>query len=311
MIQSVAAFIIDFDTAQDAEKLSLQLAAAESGSYSLIIFHVDNGNSTRVKLSAAQMQAGVRLIRNSENRGYAGGFASALQQCFALGETFDAYWLLNSDLEIESSAPHRLIQILDEQPTVGAVGPRVMKGRTAQIWGDRGVVSPLLGMTAMIPWSKTNILPKWSYIPGCSILLRRKAYDAVGGIPTRYRLYYEETELCVQMQKNGWNLWVEPSAVVYHSPNSLKNRIPARHYAFYFARNNLYFWKHNFNIPLVVQLPRMTFVIFKELVLPLRRASSPAIFFDRIKYIVMGWLDSFSFIKNRFTYFEKKYFKPK
>ena len=123
--------------------------------------------------------------------------------------------------------------------------------------------------------------------------------------------YFEETELCIQLQKKSWQLWIEPSAVVYHSPTSFPDRIPARHYAYYFARNNLYFWKHNFNIPWMIQLPRTLFVIVKELILPLRRSGSFRVFFDRLRYIAMGWWDSFSFIKNQFTYFEKKHFKSK
>ena len=98
MIRSIAAFIIDFNTCKDAEKLSRQIATTDHGHFSVKVFHVDNGSQVAVMLSPTQVQAGVVLIRNDENRGYAGGFTTALKKRRDLGEGYDAYWLLNSDL---------------------------------------------------------------------------------------------------------------------------------------------------------------------------------------------------------------------
>ncbi|HEX4924248.1 MAG TPA: glycosyltransferase family 2 protein [Bdellovibrionales bacterium] len=289
--------------------MSVQLARGERGPYEVSIYHVDNGSNVAAELTSEQKATGVHLLRNEINRGYAGGIRGAIAQIRRGGRDYDAYYILNCDLETEPDALLRLMNVLAKYPKVAVVGPRVMKGHSEKVWGERGVVSPMLGMTAMTEWPTGGVLPRWSYIPGSSMLVRREAYDEAGGIPDRYRLYYEETELCVQLQKLGWDLWVEPSAKVYHIVNSLKDRVPARHYAFYFARNNLYFWKHNFGIPAFVQLPRTMFVITKELVLPLRRADSVATFTDRLKFVAAGFADGFLFLRRRYTYFEKKFFK--
>ncbi|MEQ1875625.1 MAG: hypothetical protein ABL958_03200 [Bdellovibrionia bacterium] len=320
-MKSIACLVIDFNSAADAEKLTLQLARGNNAGLQVGVFHVDNGSDTKAELSSEQRAAGVKLIRNDINRGYAGGIRTAIEKIRAgfgpsagnnsdqvVGTEYDGYWILNCDLEVESDALAKLAAAFLKNPRVAAAGPRVMKGRTSKIWGERGVVSPVLGLTAMTEWPTGGVLPRWSYIPGSSILVRTKAYDEVGGIPDRYRLYYEETELCVQFQKRGWDLWVEPAAVVYHAVQSMKSRVPARHYAFYFARNNLYFWKNNFGIPWIVQLPRTMFVIFKELVVPLRRSDSFGMFFDRLKFTAMGFADGFFFLYTRYTFFEKKYF---
>ena len=304
----VAALVIDFNSQDEARQLTVQLAQSDKDGFELSVFHIDNGSSTPATLSSAQIQNGVRLIRNSFNKGYGGGIRQAIETIRAEGQSPDAFWILNCDLEIEPDALSKLVRVLIENKTVAAVGPRVMKGRTKTVWGERGVVSPFLGLTAMVKWTKGGALPKWSYIPGSSILIRATAYDVVGGIPDRYRLYFEETELCVRLQKAGWQLWVEPSAIVYHSVNSLKHSVPARHYAFYFARNNLYFWKTNFGIPATLQLPRTLFTVTKELVLPLRRSESPSVFVDRLKYVAMGLFDGFFFLKNQYTPFEKRHF---
>jgi GT2 family glycosyltransferase len=308
MIRRVLAVIVDYGGEKDAERLSVQLAGGKHTGYELTILHVDNGNATPSKLSARQKDAGVELLRLEENGGYASALNGAVRTEEGKGREYGAYWFLNPDLTVRPDSLSKLVQVLNRQPRVGAVGPEVRFGETERVWGARGVVSPWTGRTAMTPWKRGGELPRWSYIPGCSLLARAEAYRDVGGMPERYMLYYEEAHFCVQLQKRGWKLWVEPDSVVHHLVRSLDKGVPARHFAFYFTRNNLYFWKANFGIPAWLQLPRSALVTLKELVLPLRRAKSWAEAWDRLKYIGAGFLDALPFLKRARTPREKKYF---
>lgn len=308
MIANVLALVIDFRTTEEAERLTRQIAAVPCKGFHVTVAHVDNGNAMSATLTIEQQRHGVRLIRLEHNGGYAAGIRQAIERAQERGERYDAYWLLNSDLEIEPDCLQKLVTVLQTHPGVAAVGPTVRKGRTPRVWGARGVVSPFWGSTAMTAWPESGPLPKWSYIPGCSLLIRHEAYQEVGGIPDRYGMFYEETHLCVQLQKRGWELWVEPSATAYHGVYSLKGGVPAPHQLFYMTRNNLYFWKVNFGIPSFVQFPRTLFMVGRHLIVPLRRARSASEFFGGLKYIAMGLVDGFVFLKNRYTHFERKHF---
>jgi GT2 family glycosyltransferase len=309
LIKRVLAAIVDYGGEKDAERLSCQLAEARHAGYELTILHVDNGNATPSKLSSRQKELGVELLRLEENGGYASALNGAVRAEEARGRDYGAYWFLNPDLTLLPDSLSKLVQVLNRNPKVGAVGPEVRLGQSEKIWGARGVVSPWFGRTAMTEWKQGGELPRWSYIPGCSLLARAEAYRDVGGLPERYMLYYEEVHFCVQLQKRGWKLWVEPDSVVFHLVRSIDRGVPARHFAFYFTRNNLYFWKENFGIPAWLQLPRAFVVTLKELVFPLRRASSLAEAWDRLKYIGAGFLDSLPFLKRARTPRERKYFK--
>jgi len=302
----VLALVVDFRTSEEAARLSPQVARSDTAGIDLTVCHVDNGNDTPVSLTEEERRHGIRLVRLPSNGGYGSGIRAAIAR--AADEQYDAYWFLNSDLEVENDTLAKLADVLRDDPDVGAVGPTVIWGRGPRVWGARGVVSPLLGMTAMTPWPQGGELPRWSYIPGCSMLVRRKAYVEAGGIPDRYGMYYEETELSVQLQKAGWSLYVEPDAKVYHAVNSRGAGVPARHHAFYFTRNNLYFWKRNFSIPPLLQLPRTLAVVFKDVVIPLRHASSPAEALDRLRYVGMGLRDAFPFLHQRYTPRERRHF---
>jgi GT2 family glycosyltransferase len=121
-------------------------------------------------------------------------------------------------------------------------------------------------------------------------------------------MYFEETHLCVQMQRRGWKLWVDDQARAYHHVRSQEDRIPAKHFAFYFARNNLYFWKTCFGIPAWIQLPRTALVILKELLLPLRRARSFPALLANLRWTWAGFWDGFAFLKVATTPRERRLF---
>jgi GT2 family glycosyltransferase len=308
MIEKILSIIVDYKSTEAAERLSLQLTRLKTSRRMGQVIHFDNGNFPPVSLSQAQIQNGVKYQRSEINLGYGGALNEAIRRLKNLGERFDAYWFLNSDLEITPSCLDKLTQVLNLHHEVAAVGPRVLDGRDlSRVWGARGVVSPLLGTTSMKDW-KGGRLPENSYIPGCSLLIRARAFDQVGGLPTHYQLYYEETELCIRLQRQGWRLWVERSALVTHHVDSLRAKFPGRHFTYYFIRNNFIFWRSLFQVPWWLQLPRTLCITFKEVALPLRRSKSLDEFKDRIFCIGGGLWDGICMARKKPVHFERTLF---
>lgn len=147
MVQRVLAIIVDFKSTADAQALSLQIASQikPGRGLDLKILHFDNGNFPKTTLSPAQLANQITYQRSEINLGYAGALNEAVLETRKLGKKFDAYWFLNSDLEIETGTNciNKLVQVLNLHPQVGAVGPRVLDARKqGKIWGARGKVSP-------------------------------------------------------------------------------------------------------------------------------------------------------------------------
>lgn len=294
------AIIVDYESEADALRLALELARtpeADEGRLHVIV--VDNGNEK--PRAPSNLPACVRTLRTPENLGYGGALAAAVESAQFKSDT---YWFLNPDLEIETDCLTRLLESLENHPDTGAVGPVVYWGKTSRIWGARGVIDPSRGLTAMTPWENEDALPHWSYIPGCSLLIRADEYNAVGGIPTRYKLYYEETELCARIQKRGRALRVVPTARAYHHVHSLKGGIPGRAFSYFFIRNNLAFWNLNFERSLLRQSARLVLVALREVIAPLRRTRSPWVFVSRLGLVAAGYLDGFVFALHGRTLFE-------
>jgi N-acetylglucosaminyl-diphospho-decaprenol L-rhamnosyltransferase len=54
------------------------------------------------------------------------------------------------------------------------------------------------------------------WVTGACFLVRRVAFDSVGGFDERYFMYVEEVDLCWRLARAGWRTGYESSARVLH-----------------------------------------------------------------------------------------------
>ena len=52
---------------------------------------------------------------------------------------------------------------------------------------------------------------------GAALLVRREAFEQVGGFDEAFFLYAEETDLMARWRSRGWRLFYEPAAEVVHA----------------------------------------------------------------------------------------------
>ena len=63
---------------------------------------------------------------------------------------------------------------------------------------------------------------------GACFLVRREAWDAVGGFDPSYFMYMEDVDLCWRLGRAGWGVGYEPAARVLHVQGVSTNRHPYR-----------------------------------------------------------------------------------
>jgi N-acetylglucosaminyl-diphospho-decaprenol L-rhamnosyltransferase len=59
---------------------------------------------------------------------------------------------------------------------------------------------------------------------GGFLLIRRAAFDEVGGFDEGFRMYGEEIDFCYRLAKAGWERWYVPAAVVRHRWDAVTDR---------------------------------------------------------------------------------------
>jgi GT2 family glycosyltransferase len=74
----------------------------------------------------------------------------------------------------------------------------------------RPISDPLAGWAHDAP----RVVP---WVMGAAMVLRREAFDAVGGFDESYFMYAEETDLCYRLQVAGWETHFAPVTEIVHA----------------------------------------------------------------------------------------------
>ena len=69
------------------------------------------------------------------------------------------------------------------------------------------------------------------WLSGSALLVRREAFEAVGGFDPQYFMYFEDVDLCDRLARAGWSSIYVPSAVVEHTGGHATRREPDAHAA--------------------------------------------------------------------------------
>jgi N-acetylglucosaminyl-diphospho-decaprenol L-rhamnosyltransferase len=185
----------------------------------------DNGSTDGAPERAAG-RPGVELLRTGGNLGY--GRAANLGVPRAPGD-----WVVvaNPDLRWEPGALDTLLDAVERWPGAGVLGPEILtpdgtlypSARQLPSLG-RGIGHALCGWWwPSNPWTAayrrergapTERLAGW--LSGSCLLVRRAAFDAVGGFDPAYFMYFEDLDLCERIGRAGWQNVYVPTAVIVH-----------------------------------------------------------------------------------------------
>jgi N-acetylglucosaminyl-diphospho-decaprenol L-rhamnosyltransferase len=219
----VAAVVVNFNA---GEHLGICLRSLrEAGVDERIV--VDNASSDNSRRWAALADPGHRWIDSGANLGY--GRAANLG---AATTGARALLICNPDLEVGAGAVAALATRLDLEHDLGLAGPLVRNpdgtiypsARTfpdlvdAIGHGLLGAVAPGNRFTRryrLLDWDHEEAA-RVDWVSGACFLVRREAWDAVGGFDPRYFMYLEDVDLCWRLGKLGWGVGYEPGAEVVH-----------------------------------------------------------------------------------------------
>lgn len=226
----------------------LESIQATAGDLRYEVFVVDNASSDDTDIQIYRSFPNVRLILNERNV----GFARANNQAILLSRGRYVF-VTNPDIVVRPDALQRMIEYLDTHSDVGVAACRLEYPDGSLQLSCRSfptVASFLLrGLPLPERWKSESrvmrryLMSDWDHRTrrevdwclGSCLLVRRETIEAVGGMDSRFFLYYEDIDWCYRIRRAGWKIAYLPEVSMIHfyrraSASRVPNRLTFHHF---------------------------------------------------------------------------------
>jgi len=199
---------------------------------------------------------GVKLITSPENLGYTRGNNLGLRA--AAGRYL---LILNPDTVVVGDALPQMLAYVDAHPRVGVLGPQLLyPDRTIQSTRRRfpSLATGFFESTWFQPLAPRSLLDCYfardlpddaigevDWVVGAALLVRREAYEQVGGFDEGFFMYSEEMDWCRRMKAAGWQVVYFPSARIIHHEAKSSAQVPAATHIRFNSSKVRYFHKYH------------------------------------------------------------------
>jgi GT2 family glycosyltransferase len=217
---------------------------------------VDNASTDGSPELIAETFPEFRLIRNSENLGFAKANNIGIAQCSG-----DYICLVNSDVKFTGDCLSPMLRYLSGNPGVGMVGPKML-GRDGKVWRSTmrfptvwnqfcrafGLDvafkhSQLFGGYLMSDFDHQTTTPV-QVLNGWFVLVRRSALDRVGALDPQFFMYGEDVDWCYRFHEAGESIVFFAGAEAIHYGGASSSNAPVRFYLEQCYANFQYWRKH-------------------------------------------------------------------
>lgn len=200
------------------------------------IIVVDNASSDD-SLSGLDRRA--RLVEPGRNLGYGPGANLGARSAS------EPYLLIcNPDLVVRPGAVSALVARLEADPGLGVCGP-MLRDADGEVYPSGRDFPGLLdavghAFVGLIwggnPWTRRyrhlggdqHRARPADWVSGAFMVVRRIAYESVGGFDESYFMYVEDVDLCWRLRRAGWGVFYEPAGQVDHEQGVSASRHPYR-----------------------------------------------------------------------------------
>ncbi|MBL7841694.1 MAG: glycosyltransferase family 2 protein [Cyclobacteriaceae bacterium] len=204
----------------------------------------------------------VELILLSNNYGFCGGYNRALKQVEA-----EYYVLLNSDVEVTPGWLEPLVTLLDQNPQVAAVQPKILAYNDKSKFEYAGAAGGFIDSLGY-PFCRGRVFDETEkdsgqyndtrevfWATGACLVIRSKIYHELKGLDEDFFAHMEEIDLCWKIQRAGHKVFYCGTSAVYHvGAGTLSKSNPRKTY--YNFRNGLSLvYKHWSTGNLIWKLP--------------------------------------------------------
>lgn len=170
----------------------------------------------------------ITVIDNKENLGLASGVNVGISHA-----TGNYFLVLNPDMIALPGSVKTLVDFMEKHPDVGMAGGKLISPNGKLQYSCYRFYTPMtivyrrtfLGKTAAGKAATRSFLMKdfdhkenreVDWLMGSCLIVRKTAWEEVGGMDEQYFLYFEDVDWCRRMWEKRWKVMYAPKAVFSH-----------------------------------------------------------------------------------------------
>ena len=176
------------------------------------------------------------LFKSSQNLGFSAGNNIGIR--IAKIKASDYVMLLNNDTVVEDGFLNPMVQMMEENPMLGMVGPKIFDYFNRSEYTLGGYYNKYKGSGYSFYNTEKADRKQLNYLSGCCWLIRSKAFEKCGLMDESFFLYVEDVDYSCTFINNGYRLSCTKDSVIYHKEGrstSIKESL-----FYYNTRNRLY-----------------------------------------------------------------------
>ena len=241
-----AIVILNWNGAQMLRRFLPSVLASTPAALADVIV-ADNGSTDESLALLASDFPQVGVLTLDRNYGFAEGYNQALRR---VGEGYDYYLLLNSDVQTPEGWLQPMLAYMNDHLDVAACQPKLRAQHTPTHFEYAGAAGGYIDSLGY-PFCRGRIFDVVEedrgqydavadvfWATGAALLIRADVYWQVGGLDGRFFAHQEEIDLCWRLRARGHRIVCVPRSVVYHvGGGTLPKENPRK--TFLNFRNNL------------------------------------------------------------------------
>ena len=228
MSPSVLVVTVTFNTGESLRSFLDSVTTASVEAPRVIV--VDNASADLSAERAEVASHGAVLLELGHNVGYGAGVTAGVD---AYGDDADYILITNPDVTFSPGSIDALVAAAEQATDAGSLGPRILDAAGAVYPSARNLPSLRNGVGHALlariwpanPWSRSYRsereydagIQDAGWLSGACLLVRKSAFDAIGGFDPSFFMYFEDVDLGARLGAAGWRNVYVPDAVVTHT----------------------------------------------------------------------------------------------
>lgn len=251
--------IINYSVERDTIDCLNSLRNLNKNNLDLNVVLIDNSSTDELKIKHSDFdEFGLKIIKTGSNLGFSGGHNRGIK--YSLDNNADYLLILNNDTRIDKDLLKNLVDGSLINHNIGIVVPKIYFEKGHEFHNDRyksrdlGKVIWYAG--GYMDWKNIigknkgvdevdngqhDISVETKLATGCCMLIKAEVFKRVGFFDERYFLYYEDTDFSMRVRKNGYKIYYEPEALLWHKNAGSAGGSGSKLQDYFISRNRMLF----------------------------------------------------------------------